>query len=115
MFNQIYGGGGVLVNGSTKPYCSTTGILRWNGGTQKVEVMEPGSNSAWTPIPDSMTNINLDPHTQEVLMWASKKMNDEKRLEYLCEKHPGLKDLHEKFEIMLALVRKHEGGNDGGG
>jgi hypothetical protein len=31
----------------------------------------------------------------------------------LLEQHPGLRDLKEKFEIMLALVQKSEDGANG--
>jgi len=42
--------------------------------------------------------------TQEVIDWARKKMQEEKKLNKLCEKHPSLKNARDKFETIKALV-----------
>jgi len=51
--------------------------------------------------------VSLSGRTQEVLMWAEKKMLEDKKLEELASKHPAVKDLKEKLELTVKLVEKH--------
>ena len=92
-------------------WCGTTGIMRWNSSTQCREVMMDGSGISWTPFPQvnaAALPAQLDPTATMLLDWCQQKMNEEKELAALCEKHPGLKETKEKYEIMLALVKEHK-------
>jgi hypothetical protein len=61
----------------------------------------------WRPIHNNHQEINLNPEVIVVIEWAKKKMEDEKKLKELCDKHPGLKDAKDAFEIMWELTREH--------
>jgi len=43
--------------------------------------------------------------TAEVLEWARKKMEFEKKLEKLASQYPAVKDAKEKLEIVMKLVQ----------
>ena len=66
------------------------------------------SNDSWVPFNESCGSIMLDMSTLSAIEWVQKKMSEEAKLNELCQEHPGLKDLKEKYEIMLALVQEHE-------
>lgn len=101
---NIIAGPGLTVLPGSKPYITTTGVVRWNGNTQNLEVMGNGSN--WDVLYDPVTNIEIDLETKMLLGWVKQRVLDEKRIAEYCEKHPGLKDVKEKYEVMLALVRQ---------
>lgn len=102
---SITAGPGLEVVPGYQPYISTTGIVRWNGLSKRLEVME---QNGWTSLEVSPTHISIDARVNNILNWASIKMAEEQRLQVLLDKHPGLKDLQEKFNLMLALVKEHE-------
>ena len=78
----------------------SAGMVRYNPNTQTLEVYDGNS---WLAIAGS-ADVGLSPEAQQIMDWAYKKMKEDEQLEVLMEKHPGLKDLHEKFILMKALV-----------
>ena len=109
MIKEITGGPGIVVSGSYgRPYISpgaqSAGMTRYNTSTQNLEVYD---GNAWLTM-SSTPSISLDVGTLEVIGWARTKMAEEQKLKELMEKHPGLKDTYEKFEIMKALCSKDE-------
>lgn len=102
---NIVGSNGIQVNGSSKPYCGVTGVVRWNGAASQLEVMDQYS---WIPLTSGITEIRPDSLLTSVIDWALIKMAEEQKLDELMEKHPGLKDTKEKFDIMYALVKKND-------
>jgi len=106
MIKHIVAGPGVSVTGSfSTPYISpgsqSAGMIRYNTSSQNTEVYDGNS---WLTM-SSNPSISLSNDTMEVLDWARKKMQEEKQLEDLMNQHPGLRDLHEKFELMRALCQ----------
>lgn len=97
-------GPGITVYPGYGPKPAVTGMIRWNSGTQLMEVMD-GQN--WIPINPGPTTIQLDASIQTIIEWANRKIKEEKELEELMGKYPGLKEMHEKFEMMKVLVRDH--------
>jgi len=93
-----------VYSGAHSPYISpgsmSAGMVRYNPNTQTLEVYDGNS---WLAIAGS-ADVGLSPEAQQVMDWAYKKMKEDEQLEVLMEKHPGLKDLHEKFTLMKALV-----------
>ena len=112
MMNKIIAGIGIEINDNYPPYSNTTGLLRWNGVTQQVEIMTNDGNSyvnQWVLFPsNSPATVGLAPAYENAIHWAMIKMNEEEEIKKLLAKHAGLKDLKEKYEIMLALVREEE-------
>ena len=93
---------------SQNPYISpgsmSAGMVRYNSGSAILEVYD---GNAWLALSGS-ADVGLSPEAQQVLDWAYKKMKEDEQLEMLIEKHPGLKDLHEKFTVMKALVAEDD-------
>jgi hypothetical protein len=98
------------VTSATVPYINTysgnlnIGQLRYNPQTLSLEVYD---GLAWQRYP-STSQVDLTQEAQETLMWARNKMLEEQRIESLMAQHPGLRDLHERFQVMLALVQTNE-------
>ena len=86
------------------PGAQSAGMLRWNTSSNSIEVY---NGVAWFGI-ETSTDIDLSENTKQALTWAHKKMEEEIKLLDLLERHPGLKDLHDKFEIMKALCYEEE-------
>lgn len=96
-----WGPSGLPFMNTTQPM---TGQLRANYNMNQIEVFD-GFN--WIPITNSAT-VDMSSQTKEVLLWGQKKMEEEKKLAKLLEENPGLKDLHDKYEIMKALCENGE-------
>jgi hypothetical protein len=92
---------------SQSPYISpgamSAGMVRYNNGSASLEVYDGNSWMVFSASAD----VGLSPEAQAVMAWAYKKMKEDEQLELLMAKHPGLKDLHDKFELMKALVAEH--------
>lgn len=111
MIKNLYGNGSwvnVQPSSTTMPYVNTSqplaGMLRMNAGMNRIEVYD-GSN--WQSF-GSDAHVDLSENAKEVLRWAQDKMREEAELKKLMEKHPGLKDLQEKFEMMKILCKEEE-------
>lgn len=86
------------------PGAQSAGILRWNTSSNSIEVY---NGVAWFSV-ETSANILLSPDAQQAVDWAVKKMREEDRLQSLMARHPGLKDLNDKFRVMLALCQDKE-------
>lgn len=94
----------ITVSSPVSPYVDESGPLRWNGNSQQIEVM---TQYGYSPL--AMTNsvtIIQSSHIDMVVNWALQRIQEESRLAELLKEHPGLKDAKDKYEVMLALVRK---------
>lgn len=93
------------VNSSrNQPYINSgalsAGMLRYNTNNSCIEVYDGNS---WFTF-SGHAEVSLSSEAQQIMAWAQEKMRQEQELEMLMKKHPGLRDLHEKFELMKALV-----------
>jgi hypothetical protein len=79
-----------------------TGQVRWNGSSKCFEVDD--SYSGWMRI-DNTVQLTNDPQLSEVLTWAQKKMEYERKLEKLIDQYPAVKDAKEKLDIIMKLVQ----------
>jgi hypothetical protein len=112
MIRNITGGVGIHVSGSVynAPYIDTTrasaGMVRYISGN--LEVYDGGS---WLPLQSSYPQIELDGVTVEVVQWARRKMEQEKRMLALAEKNPTVADAlaqvklaEEQLAVVVALT-----------
>ncbi len=92
---------------SQSPYISpgsmSAGMVRYNSNSQNLEVYD---GNAWLALSGS-ADVGLSPEAQATLDWAYRKMKEEEELEMMMEKHPGLRDLYDKFNVMKALIAEH--------
>ena len=100
----------VVMPYTAKPYVNVysgalnVGAVRYNPSSSCMEVWD---GTAWQQYRDDST-VDLANETKATLDWARQKMQEEQRLEQLMAQHPGLRDLHERFEVMLRLVQQHD-------
>ena len=111
MIKNLYGNSRwVNVNppGTNMPYINTSqpmaGMLRINPSMNRMEVYD-GTN--WLDF-GSTTNIDLSEQAKETLMWAEGKMREEAEMKSLMDRHPGLKDLNDKLEMMKILCKEED-------
>ena len=102
MIKSIYASSPHIVASSASGGLSHSGMMRWNGIGQRVEVMDASMN--WIPMNDTMAQVGLTDTALAAINWVCKKMEEEKKLDELCEIHPGLADMRDKFEMMKQLV-----------
>ena len=86
------------------PGAQSAGMTRYNTSTQNLEVYD---GNAWQTLSGS-SEIGLSDEAVRTLEWARKKMAEELTLEQMMEKHPGLKESWERFEIMKRLCIENE-------
>jgi hypothetical protein len=99
----------ITVNNSQNPIPISpgavgAGIVRYNPNMQQLEVYD---GIAWHGMNTQVT-IDLVYESKEAIEWAHKKMYQERKLRELMDRHPGLKDLHDKFELMRALCLEED-------
>lgn len=80
-----------------------SGQVRWNGHTKEFEVCDNQSGNWYRINPE--VELRSDPELAEVLQWAKKKMEYERKLEKLINEYPAVKDAKEKLDIIVKLVQ----------
>lgn len=98
----------VQINNSPYVYASpgaqSAGLVRYNTNMQHLEVYD-GLN--WQKLQYDYV-VGLSPYANEAIEWAGKKMQEERRLDGLCEKYPSLERARNNFETILRLVQEEE-------
>lgn len=111
MIKGITGGRYVVVSGgsSSDPYISPgavgAGMMRYN---PNMSCMEVNDGNSWRQIGMNYASVELDPNAQQILDWAKKKMEEERNLDELCKKYPGLERARSNFELFKQLVLNEE-------
>lgn len=54
------------------------------------------------------STVSLGEDAQNAIKWSLRKMQEEKELQDRLEKHPGLKDAYEKFQVLDALTKDND-------
>jgi hypothetical protein len=94
---------------TTSPYISPgahgAGMMRWNSNSGAIDVNDGNS---WVTMSPGYATVELNPDAESLLEWARKKRDEELRIKALAEKHPGIRDLQEKLDIMMALVKEQD-------
>lgn len=107
---QNYGYPVVFQTDNSYSLPAITGAVQWNGISKKFEV---STISGWAPI-DNTIQLNSDAEYGNVMVWAKKKMQEEKELEALAANDPTVNDLvnqiKEKQEQikMVQILKKQE-------
>jgi hypothetical protein len=79
------------------------GNVRYNTVTNQFEVFD---GNMWMQLSMAHAQVGLTPEAESILDWAKKKQAEEQRIMRLAEQHPGIRDLQEKLDVMIALVTK---------
>ena len=95
-----------MVSHTSFPYISPgaggSGMVRYNSNLQQLEVND---GAVWLQLGQS-SSISLTQEAEQALQWAQRQLKREQELDALAAQHPGIKDLREKLEIMVALVKQ---------
>jgi hypothetical protein len=99
----------LMVNQSAnRPYfnsgAQSAGMVRYNTSNACLEVYD---GSGWFTF-SGHAEINLTPEAQKIMEWGKEKLREEEELKQLMQSCPGIQDLKEKLDIMVALVREQE-------
>lgn len=116
MIKSIGGGEYIMVQGGTAISNSllhsnvqnevrVTGTIRYNANISQLEVYD---GQAWRTFNTSHAAVDLTAHAKEILGWAEHKMQEERKLKELMERHPGLQELNDKLEMMKVLCYEED-------
>ena len=91
----------------------SSGMMRYNGNSQCIEVYDGGSN-VWLQLYGKTADINISPMLQTVVDWAQKKMAEEAEWERLAKTNDAVKialenvrKSREQLDITAKLVKEH--------
>jgi hypothetical protein len=79
--------------------------MTWNYFAEKI-VIHNGEN--FQDVYPQTIHISLTDENSNALKWAKMKMQEEKELNELCAKHPGLKDAKDAFDTMYLLCKANK-------
>jgi hypothetical protein len=82
------------------PGAQSAGMVRFNTNSQCLEIYD---GIAWQQYGGSV-EIGLSSEVENVIEWAKEKMLEEKRIDELCKKYPGLDKARANYETFLRLV-----------
>lgn len=94
------------INGSNL----SSGQMRYNPSTQNFEVYD---GSMWHSIMPAYANVDLPDWIKATLDWAHQRMMDDQKMDYLCEKYPGLEKARDNFEMFKKFVHAQEQADNG--
>ena len=109
MIKSINAGPHLTISGSYpytptfSPGAQSAGMVRYNTNMQCMEVYD---GTGWQPIGTASPTVELSPLARQAVDWAIHKQREEDELRALMEQHPGLRDLHDKLEMMKILCRE---------
>jgi hypothetical protein len=85
-------------------------MLRYNSSSSNIEVYD---GVTWLTLSSGQTQVSLDGPTQEAVQWVRRRMEKEKRLEELANRHPAVADAvaavthaQEQLDIVTTLVQR---------
>jgi hypothetical protein len=106
--NLVSSSGSIMVTPTSLPYISPgavgSGMVRYNSNIQQLEVND---GAVWLQLGQT-SSIGLTQEAEQALQWAQQQLKREQELDALAKQHPGVKDLQEKLEIMVALVKQEQ-------
>jgi hypothetical protein len=124
MIDYVVGGEYLVVtsNKGAQPYInmsSTTpmiGAMSYDSGSQTMKVYD---GNGWMTIGGGSATVNLTGQAISILKWAEQKMQEEKELIALAEKHPTIKslvdemnasvfDYQRKIDMVKILLKEEE-------
>lgn len=107
MIDYIVGGEYLVVtsNKGAQPYINMSGnqpmigAMTYDHATQQMKVYD---GNTWMSVGGGSATVNLTGQAISILKWAEQKMQEEKELFALAEKHPTIKDLVDQMNSTVA-------------
>ena len=101
----IQTGGGVPMGPYFSPGAQGAGQMRFNTNSNNIEVWD---GVTWKEISNNYVSVGLTSEAESLLDWAREKRNEDQTFKSLMQSHPGVRDLKEKLDILVALVRQEQ-------
>ena len=101
----IQTGGGSPMQPYISPGAQGAGQVRYNTNTHHMEVWD---GVTWKEISNNYVSVGLTGEAESLLDWVRTKREEDSRLQALMELYPGVRDLKEKLDLMIALVAKEQ-------
>lgn len=104
MIDYVVGGEYLVVtsNKGATPYINTgqpiTGMMSYDASSMTMKVFDGHS---WQTIGGGSATVNLSGQAISILKWAERKMQEEKELIALAEKHPTIKSLVDEMSASI--------------
>lgn len=110
MIDYVIGGEylNVVSNKGAQPYINMhnhqpmVGAMSYDPTSQNIKVYD---GSSWMTVGGGSATVNLTGQAISILKWAEQKMQEEKELIALAEKHPAIKDLVGEMNASIELYR----------
>ena len=99
--------GGSPMQPYISPGAQGAGQVRYNTNSNNMEVWD---GMCWKEINNNYASIGLTGEAEALMDWARAKRDEDARFKSLIESHPGIRDLKEKLDVMIALVAKEQDG-----
>ena len=100
-------GAGIPMAPYFSPGAQGAGQMRFNTNSNNIEVWD---GVAWKEISNNYASVGLTIEAESLLDWVRVKRDEEIKFKSLLESHPGVQDLKEKLDMMVALVTKEQDG-----
>ncbi len=91
----------------------SSGIMRYNGNTQSIEVFD-GSSNVWLQMQGKNVDIQLSGQIQSVVAWAQLRMTEESEWEKLAKTNDAvkialenMKKAKQQLDVTAKLVKEH--------
>ena len=99
--------GGSPMTPYISPGAQGAGQVRYNTNSSNMEVWD---GISWKEISSNYASIGLTGEAESLLDWARDHRAKVIAQEQLMQSHPGIRDLKEKLDIMVALATKEHDG-----
>jgi hypothetical protein len=91
------------------------GAMSYDQNSQSMKVYD---GNGWQTIGGGSATVNLTGQAISILKWAEQKMNEERELKALAEKHPAINDLlnqikEKEDQIKMVTTLLNSSGNEG--
>jgi hypothetical protein len=107
----------VSTGGASMPYINmnapSSGMMRYNGNNQCMEVYD-GSSNIWIQLYGKSVDINVNGDAVSALEWAKKRMKEESEWERLAVTNEAvkialesMKKARQQLDITAKLVKEH--------
>jgi len=97
--------GGASMTPYFSPGAQGAGQVRCNTNSGNMEVWD---GVTWKEISNNYVSVGLTIEAEALLDWARTKRDEDIKFQALVESHPGVQDLKEKLDIMVALVKQEK-------
>jgi len=87
------------------PGAQGAGQVRYNTNSNNMEVWD---GVVWKEISNNHASVGLSSEAESLLDWVRTKRDEDLQFKALVDAHPGVRDLKEKLDILVALVRQEQ-------